>query len=162
MKLRIAPFLTAALLVALPAAVPADTPASPTVHIKNFMFVPATLTVAPGTSVAFVNDDDEPHTVTSNDKSFDSEGLDTHQTFTHTFAKAGTFTYFNQIITQREGTISFATAAATAYPQPAPGTAPAPGPLTVPAPELLGRLGYRNVSFTAARATLSDRSLQGG
>jgi len=70
--------------------------------------------------------------------------------------------HIHQIITQREGNISFATAAATAYPQPAPGTAAAPGPLTVPAPELLSRLGYRNVSFTGMHATVSDRSLQSG
>ncbi len=70
--------------------------------------------------------------------------------------------HIHQIITQRDGNISFATAAATAYPQPAPGTASAPGPLTVPAPELLGRLGYRNVSFTKMRAQVTDRSLQSG
>ena len=70
--------------------------------------------------------------------------------------------HIHQIITQREGNISFATAAATAYPQPAPGTAPAPGPLTVPAPELLGHLGYRNVSFTGGHAAVSDRSLHAG
>jgi 3',5'-cyclic-AMP phosphodiesterase len=70
--------------------------------------------------------------------------------------------HIHQIITQREGNIAFATAAATAYPQPAPGTAPAPGPLTVPAPELLSRLGYRNVSITSGRAAVTDRTLQAG
>jgi Icc protein len=70
--------------------------------------------------------------------------------------------HIHQIITKREGNISFTTAAATAYPQPAPGTASAPGPLTVPAPELLGRLGYRDVTFTGTHAAVSDRSLQSG
>jgi 3',5'-cyclic-AMP phosphodiesterase len=70
--------------------------------------------------------------------------------------------HIHQVITQREGNIAFATAAATAYPQPAPGTAPAPGPLTVPAPELLSRLGYRNVSITSGRAAVTDRTLQAG
>jgi 3',5'-cyclic AMP phosphodiesterase CpdA len=68
--------------------------------------------------------------------------------------------HIHQVITKREGNISFATADATAYPQPAPGTAAAPGPLTVPAPELLGRIGYRNVAFTAGRATVTDRTLR--
>jgi Icc protein len=68
--------------------------------------------------------------------------------------------HIHQVITKREGNISFATSDATAYPQPAPGTAPAPGPLTVPAPELLGRIGYRNVSFAAGRATVTDRTLR--
>jgi Icc protein len=70
--------------------------------------------------------------------------------------------HIHQIITQRDGNIAFATAAATAYPQPAPGTAAAPGPLLVPAPELLGRLGYRSVAVTGGHATVTDRSLQTG
>jgi plastocyanin len=75
----------------------ADPPKSTTVHIKNFMFVPATLTVPAGTTVTFVNDDDEPHTITATNKSFDSEGLDTHGKWTHLFAKAGSFTYFCEL-----------------------------------------------------------------
>ena len=67
MNLRIISVLAAALLAALPVAAPAD-PAAATVHIKNFKFVPATLTVAPGTVVTFVNDDQEPHTVTATDQ----------------------------------------------------------------------------------------------
>jgi hypothetical protein len=38
---------------------------------------------------------------------------------------------------QKKGNITFHTAASTAFPQPAPGTAPAPGPMKeVPAAEL--------------------------
>jgi Icc protein len=70
--------------------------------------------------------------------------------------------HIHQIITQRDGNIAFATAAATAYPQPAPGTAAAPGPLLVPAPELLSRLGYRSVAVTGGHAAVTDRSLQTG
>jgi Icc protein len=70
--------------------------------------------------------------------------------------------HIHQIITQRDGNIAFATAAATAYPQPAPGAAAAPGPLLVPAPELLGRLGYRSVAVSGGHAVVSDRSLQAG
>ena len=107
MKLRIISLLAAALVAALPLAAPADTPApaAALVHIKNFMFVPATLTVAPGTVVTFVNDDQEPHTVTANDKSFDSEGLDTNQKFTHTFAKAGKFMFFCEVHPYMHGTV---------------------------------------------------------
>lgn len=104
MKLRIVSLLAAALFAGLPPAVPAAT-AGPTVHIKNFMFVPATLTVAPGTTVTFVNDDDEPHTVTSTVKAFDSEGLDTHQTFKQTFAKGGTYLYFCEVHPYMHGTV---------------------------------------------------------
>ncbi len=47
-------------------------PASNTIVIKNFSFVPASLTVAPGTKIAVMNEDQAPHTVTANDKSFDT------------------------------------------------------------------------------------------
>jgi 3',5'-cyclic AMP phosphodiesterase CpdA len=67
--------------------------------------------------------------------------------------------HIHQIITQRDGTIAFATAAATAYPQPVPGTGDGPGPLRVPAPELLSHLGYRSVDVSGMRATVSDHDL---
>ena len=65
-----------------------------TVHIKNFAFVPKTLAIRAGTTVTFVNDDEEPHTVTAVDKSFDSEALDLHATWKHVFDKAGAYAYF--------------------------------------------------------------------
>jgi plastocyanin len=107
MKLRIISFLAAAaLLIGLPMAAPADPAgAAATVHIKNFMFVPATLTVAPGTVVTFINDDQEPHTVTATNKAFDSEGLDTNQKWPHTFAKAGTYTFFCEVHPYMHGTV---------------------------------------------------------
>lgn len=83
----------------------ADAPKAAIVHIKNFMFVPATLSVPAGTKVTFVNDDDEPHTITATNKSFDSEGLDTHATWAHTFAKAGSYTYFCELHPYMKGTL---------------------------------------------------------
>ncbi|MGH3688268.1 MAG: cupredoxin domain-containing protein [Pseudonocardiaceae bacterium] len=43
-----------------------------TIVIKNFTFVPATVTVAAGTRITVINQDQAPHTVTANDKSFDT------------------------------------------------------------------------------------------
>jgi plastocyanin len=94
-----------ALVAGMAVAVPAATPTATTVHIKNFMFVPASVTVTPETTVTFVNDDDEPHTVTSTVKAFDSEGLDTHQKFTQKFAKAGTYMYFCEVHPYMHGTV---------------------------------------------------------
>lgn len=80
------------------AAAPAGTSAVPAaavvVHLTNFAFVPETVTVAPGQSVQFVQDDQTPHTVTATDKSFDSGNLDLHQTWSHAFAKPGTYAYY--------------------------------------------------------------------
>jgi plastocyanin len=65
------------------------------VTIDNFSFSPATLTVPAGTEVTWVNHDDIPHTVVSDDKTtFKSRALDTDEKFSFTFAKPGTYTYF--------------------------------------------------------------------
>jgi len=69
--------------------------------------------------------------------------------------------HIHQIITKRDGNITFTTANATAYPQPAPGTAPQPGPLTVPAPELLRAIGYRSIAVDGSTITVTDRPLAG-
>ena len=65
-----------------------------TVHIKDFSYHPAPLHIAVGDTVKFVNDDQEAHTVTAADKSFDSAGLDTGDTWTYTFKKPGKYAYF--------------------------------------------------------------------
>ncbi len=68
------------------------------VKIDNFTFAPVTLTLATGTTVKWVNRDDIPHTVVSEDKStFKSKALDTDDSFTYTFTKPGTYTYFCSI-----------------------------------------------------------------
>src|SRR5262245_36766299 len=51
------------------------------IHIDNFTYDPAEVTVAVGTKVTWVNRDDVPHTATSSAKPkvFDSKTLDTDQ-----------------------------------------------------------------------------------
>jgi plastocyanin len=75
--------------------------------IDNFAFAPATLTVAAGTEVTWLNRDEEPHTVMSVDPAlpFKSAALDTNDKFTFTFAKPGTFKYFCSIHSHMVGTI---------------------------------------------------------
>ena len=77
------------------------------VKIDNFSFGPATLTVAPGTTVAWVNHDDIPHTVVSTDdpKMFKSKVLDTDEKFSFTFTKAGTYPYFCSIHPKMTATV---------------------------------------------------------
>ncbi len=65
-----------------------------TVEIDNFKFSVATLEVAPGTTVTWINHDDAPHTVVSTTKVFKSAALDTGESFSYTFKEAGTFEYF--------------------------------------------------------------------
>ncbi|MEA2718896.1 MAG: hypothetical protein QOJ39_760 [Candidatus Eremiobacteraeota bacterium] len=83
---------------------PAASPAS-TVHIKNFKYVPDTVTIHPGDVVKFVEDDDTPHTVTASDRSYDSGNLDKGQSWTHAFAKEGTYKYFCAYHTYMTGSV---------------------------------------------------------
>ena len=64
------------------------------VTIDNFTFAPQELTVAVGTTVKFVNHDDIPHTVVEKKLSFRSKALDTDDSYSYTFATAGSFDYF--------------------------------------------------------------------
>ena len=64
------------------------------VTIDNFKFGPKELTVPVGTTVKWVNHDDIPHTVANKDKLFRSAALDTDDSYSYTFASAGTFDYF--------------------------------------------------------------------
>jgi plastocyanin len=71
--------------------------AAKTVEIKidNFSFGPMTLTVPAGTTVTWINNDDVPHTVVSEDiKTFKSGALDTGDKFSYTFTKPGKYPYF--------------------------------------------------------------------
>ncbi|MET3666336.1 cupredoxin family copper-binding protein [Caulobacter sp. 1776] len=86
-------FCSAGAAVVTPVAA-ATVPAGPTVRIDNFTFGPTVLTVGVGTTVTWVNQDDIPHTVVANDKSFKSKVLDTDERFSFTFTKPGEFGYF--------------------------------------------------------------------
>jgi plastocyanin len=75
-----------------PTLAAAAAPAS-TVDIAKFAFGPKEITVTPGTKIVWTNHDETPHTVTSDDKSFASKGLDTDDKFEHTFTSEGDFKY---------------------------------------------------------------------
>ena len=76
-----------------PAVVASVKPAA-TVHIRNFAYHENKVTIHAGQTVLFVNDDDDAHTVTAADKSYDSGGLDRGESWTRTFTKPGTYAYF--------------------------------------------------------------------
>jgi len=75
------------------AVLAADAPRVVEVDIAKFAYGPKDVTVAPGTRIVWTNRDETPHTVTGNDKSFASKGLDTDDKFEHTFDKEGDFAY---------------------------------------------------------------------
>jgi|SRR5271166_4862811 len=72
-----------------PSASSADT----NVSIDNYAFKAPKVTIAAGTAVVWKNADDDPHTVTADDGSFDSKGLGQGDTYRHVFTKPGTYPY---------------------------------------------------------------------
>jgi amicyanin len=75
------------------------------VTIDNFTFGPQELTVPVGTTVKWVNHDDIPHNVVNKDKVFRSKALDTDDSYSFTFASAGTFDYFCGLHPHMQGKI---------------------------------------------------------
>jgi len=74
--------------------VPRGQPATVRVTIQGYTFKPKTITIAPGTRVVWTNKDSDIHTVYSDTDVFtQSNDLPTGKTFTHTFAKTGTYRY---------------------------------------------------------------------
>jgi Icc protein len=69
--------------------------------------------------------------------------------------------HIHQTMQKVEGSITFHTAASTAFPQPQPGKADSPGPMKVPAEQLRSLLGITDVNFVRGRQALAvvDSSL---
>ena len=83
------------LLVGLATRVKADEPAAgPSVTIDNFSFKPALLTVPVGTTVTWTNHDDIPHSFVCPGLKARSHVLDTGQSYSLNFEKAGGYDYF--------------------------------------------------------------------
>jgi len=98
-----------------PQATPSQTPkpsqanqpmADATVKIHNFKFEPATLAIAVGKTIQFINLDEEPHTATATDGTFNSKALDTNQTWNYTATKPGTYAYICSIHPSMKGTLT--------------------------------------------------------
>ena len=100
--------VTAAILVLNPRTHGANSQqpaAASEVKIDNFSFSTPSLTVAVGTQVTWVNRDDIPHTVTSEDGVFRSKALDTDDKYTFKFEKPGTYHYFCSIHPKMTGEV---------------------------------------------------------
>jgi plastocyanin len=83
----------------------AASPASTQVQVDNFAFAPQTLTVSANSTVTWVNKDDVPHVIASDQGTFKSKALDTDDKYSYTFTKPGTYTYFCSIHPKMTGTI---------------------------------------------------------
>jgi plastocyanin len=75
------------------------------ITIKTFMFNPNSLTIKAGSTVTWVNKDEEPHTVVSDAGLFRSGAVDTNESFAFKFDKPGTYHFVCSIHPQMVGTI---------------------------------------------------------
>ncbi len=94
-------------LLILAATVGAGPPvkAGTVVQIKNFKYGPNVVRVHVGDQVTFINDDDEVHTVTASDHSFDSAGMDTKDSWKHVFTKPGKVSYYCELHPYMKATV---------------------------------------------------------
>ncbi|WP_326710683.1 cupredoxin family copper-binding protein [Streptomyces sp. NBC_01474] len=77
------------------------------VTIKGFAFHPATFEVSPGTKITVTNEDSATHTLTADDKSFDTGDLAQGKSATFTApSKPGSYSYICTIHTNMKGTLT--------------------------------------------------------
>lgn len=75
------------------------------ISIKDFLYAPMVLKAKVGQDITVTNEDRAPHTITADDKSFDSGDLQMGKSFTFKVAKAGTYTYICTIHQYMKGTL---------------------------------------------------------
>jgi plastocyanin len=83
----------------------ASSDVSETIVVKDFMFQPTSSTVKAGTTVTWLNRDDEPHTVVSDNGLFRSAAMDTNESFSFEFDQPGTYHFVCSIHPSMVGTI---------------------------------------------------------
>jgi LPXTG-motif cell wall-anchored protein len=80
--------------------------ADTSVTISDFQFAPASVTIDVGDTVTWNNDGPTAHSATADDGEFDTGIFDAGQSRSHTFDRAGTFSYFCTPHPNMQGTVS--------------------------------------------------------
>jgi plastocyanin len=102
-RVLLAAMVALAVLGAVGVDVRAQQPAL--VDIQDSNYIPTTLTVPVGTTVRWINHDEEVHTVTSTTGQFASAGLDLKEEYTYTFTNPGVYPYTCDLHPHMRGTI---------------------------------------------------------
>ena len=76
------------------AATAGKPPAATSIEILKFAFAPREITIRPGTTITWTNRDETPHALSTHDRSFASQAMDTGDSYRFTFASEGDFSYF--------------------------------------------------------------------
>ena len=75
------------------------------INISSFKFEPATITIKVGEKITWTNQDSVGHTVVADDNSWASDNLEKGASYSHTFDKAGTYTYRCGVHPSMKGTV---------------------------------------------------------
>lgn len=116
-----------------PTTVAPPPPMTATVSIGDRIYSPSSVTIAPGGTVTWTNNDSRAHTVTASDRSWDSGLMNTGATWSKTFPAGGTFSYFCDLHPDMTGRV---VVSAGGIQPPAPTTPPATTPATTRPPTL--------------------------
>lgn len=121
-------------------------------------FRPTPVTVTVGTTVVWTNGGQNPHTVTANDRAFDSGTFESGQTFSVTFDQVGQVPYYCQIHGQ-PGSGMTGVVIVQAAPEEEEGVSPSPGSGGLPAtgvdpiPLAIAALVLATLGLAALRAS---------
>jgi plastocyanin len=140
------------------------------VSIIDFAFQPASVTVPVGATVTWTNNGMAPHTSTSSAGGWNSGTLNSGQSFSFTFSRAGSFSYICTIHPQMMGTVVVQAAAgaapaaapAAAQPTPRPAAAAPVAQKPAAAPAAAAPQAQRAAAAPAAPRTAAAAPGQGG
>jgi len=98
---------TAVLMQSAQTASAATSATQPAIAISHYSFQPGALTVTKGSTVTWINKDEDVHTIKSTDgpEAFSSPALDNGNRFGFTFHRAGTYHYVCSVHPYMRGTI---------------------------------------------------------
>jgi plastocyanin len=75
------------------------------VIMHDNLFEPSTITILAGTTIFWINKESNRHTVSSDDKLFDSGEMRKGKSFSFTFVSTGTYSYHCKIYGGMKGTV---------------------------------------------------------
>ena len=75
------------------------------IAIQNFAFIPSSITIKAGDTLRWTNRDSAPHTVSSDDNTFESGTMNQGQTFQFTFKTPGTYAYHCSVHPNMKATV---------------------------------------------------------
>ena len=135
-------------------ATPAPVPPPGDILMAGRVFSPRTVTIDVGTTVRWRNNDGREHTVTANDRSFDSGMMNVGATFVKTFVQPGTYGYICAIHPDMTGTVAVRSASGGTPPPATPAPRPTPPPSAPPGGGS-GTGDIRVVDFAYSPASMS-------